>query len=322
MSTAIEKASPYQMQKWAWEDHAHRRVEATVRLVQETVAKGFNPEECLMLIVNCMGRGLNPFTKDMMLVRYQERGPAALITAYQTLLAQADRTGEYIQPEIHIDCDDAGKPLKGWARARRASWPEGVWAYYPAQGNEISFASVTKGQAEWNRAPYHMFWKTLVARVIRVAFPAATQGMYLSEEFGVPENAAPPALEASATYLPPPGPPATDVAHAAVAAPPLPPDLGEEPANPAAAGGGTQSELADPLAPEGPTPSEAAAEVPTTPRDVARHTCHVCDRPLTLVQEKAFEAHPLWEKFAPHHLCGRCLEDAVAGRLPSTSETT
>ena len=212
---------PVLTQIQSWQDaEGGRAIEASVALIQQALTpKGkapFTTAECLMLMLNCKASGLDPFRKQMMLVRFAEGGAATLITAYQTFLAAADRSGSYLPPDLFIKQDEKGRPLYGWARAQRSNWPEGVYQYYPAQGNVLMFEQVARYKpqksggglmATWaGPAAYHQFWKTLFARIVRATWPAATERMYLAEEFGGEKASAEPAVVEAEYHEPPEAP--------------------------------------------------------------------------------------------------------------------
>jgi len=205
--TALAKVEPQQSsltRVFYWEDIKGRQIEASVRLVQQALTPvgktPFAPADCLKLILACKSRGWDMWGGDIQLVRYQEGGPASLVTNYFMFTAEAQKAGgsDYVPPEFEIEIDEkTGFPVRGRVKMRRASWPDKVYRYYPVDGGFISFDDLApkvkdrKSGKERLRATWaapgsarHMLAKTLEARITRLVWADATRGLYLREEMG------------------------------------------------------------------------------------------------------------------------------------------
>lgn len=211
---------------YEWSDRNGRVVQASVKLIQEVLTpageRPFSFPECFMLLANCMSRGYNPFTRHMMLVRYAKDGPAQLVCSRPILFAEAQAAGgaDYQPPEVYIKLDEKGRPLYGWGRCKRRSWPESDYVYYPAKGNVILFKDMARKKrdgsigATWADPGMaeHMMALTIKARLFREVWAEACHGLYLVEEFGMPgdrpeEGPEPPKYEAPPKAPTPPAPP-------------------------------------------------------------------------------------------------------------------
>jgi len=176
-----------------------------IDLTVETIIKYINPkateQEAYVFMQLCQARGLNPFTGDAYLVKYDHVSAATMIVGKSAFLKRAQahpqyngfeagiivkdeigtierRTGSFILPTEEL--------LGGWAKAHRKD------VEHPAEA-EVTFEEYVgkKGNGEinkmWSSKPATMIRKVPLVQVLREAFAAELSGMYVREEIDMGE---------------------------------------------------------------------------------------------------------------------------------------
>ncbi len=211
---------------------------ATLAITPEDVKRYICPaaseKEVFQFLQIAHGFGLNPFKREVHLVKYGN-SPASIVIGYEVYIKRAERTGKLNGWEVEASPDGKTATI----RIYRKDWDRPfVWTVYR---NEFD-----KGQANWKSMPSFMLRKVVIGQGFRLAFPDEMGGLpYLPEEISgetsqslpekeidvtcepevepLPANDAniapppPPPAEAKAPVASPP--PAADAAPAAVEAP-------------------------------------------------------------------------------------------------------
>jgi len=162
----------------------------------------------------CQSEGLNPFKREVWLVKYTEDQPAAIIIATETFLKSAESCPEYDGYEAGIilkPIDPKDKPefregsflldgednrlVGGWARVYRKD--RGRPFYSAVNIKEcIKYTRSGKPTRFWEDMPATMVRKVALSRALREAFSNRYSGTYTTAEIEPPaEGELPPALE-------------------------------------------------------------------------------------------------------------------------------
>ena len=184
--------------------------EGALRLAQEVkqyLAPKATTEEVAVFIKFCQGLGLNPFIKEVYLVKYDERSPAAIVVGVQAYLKWAARNPAWGGFESGIVVMKDGK-----AEERQGSlvFPGetlmGGWCVVHRTGSVnlkrvVALSEYNKNQSLWKTMPATMIEKTAIGQGVRRQFPEdflAFQGlaerMAVTVDEQVGEDGAPPLL--------------------------------------------------------------------------------------------------------------------------------
>lgn len=159
-------------------------------------------QEILYFLGLCQARKLNPFVKDVFLIKYGDNSPATMVVSKDVLERRAiknqnykgkkvgifvlDKNGEFAKREHTILLQ--GEILVGaWCEVYRKDWD------YPAVA-EVNFEEYIgktkdgKTNSQWSNRPVTMITKVAKAQALREAFIEELQGMY---DVGELENTQP-----------------------------------------------------------------------------------------------------------------------------------
>jgi len=172
---------------------------AAISLTPTTVKAYINAlasdQEIALFLNQCVMFGLNPFKREIYLIKYSAKDPATFVTGYEVYLKRADRTANWGGMETGTEDDKDGQPIKAWAKVYRKDW--GNRPLY----HEVFFSEYVQTKAEWVNGqatgkkiptrfwaekPRTMLKKVAVAQALRMAFPDEFGGMpYVSEEMPI-----------------------------------------------------------------------------------------------------------------------------------------
>ena len=145
--------------------------------------------ECIMFISLCKANKLNPFLGDAYLVKYDQHGPATMVTARDAFAKRAEGGPgfEGFQSGVIVLRDGKVEELEGafflpgdtliggWARVYRSDRK-----FQNVQ--RVRLAEYNTGKSTWATKPATMIQKVAEAQAFRKAFPMATAGLYTPEE--------------------------------------------------------------------------------------------------------------------------------------------
>lgn len=168
----------------------------TVKLSPEIVRNYLtdNPnvsnQEIMFFMSLARAQKLNPFTKDVYLVKYGT-SPAQIITSKEAFMKRAESHPAYAGQQAGIVVERGGelKELKGAIKLSTDKLVGG-WARVYRKDREIStevFISLDefgKNQSTWKTMPNNMIRKTALVNALREAFPENLNGMYTEEDGG------------------------------------------------------------------------------------------------------------------------------------------
>lgn len=167
---------------------------AIIPLTKENIVKLVNPhaspEEVALFLNVCAMFQLNPFKREIYLIKYDARDKASFVVGYESYLKRADRTNKWAgMASGTIDDPKTGIPVKAWAKIFRKDWaaPLEHEVYYTEY---VQYAKDGKGGKYvtkfWREKPRTMLKKVAIAQAMRMAFPDEFGGMpYTAEEMPV-----------------------------------------------------------------------------------------------------------------------------------------
>ena len=165
------------------------KVTLTPEIIRKYLVSGTAPvsdSEIVMFINLCKFQRLNPFLREVYLVKYSDKAPASMVTGKETFLKRAMRNPKYRGHKTGISAD--GK--MAWAEVY-------VHEYAVPIRCEVDYDEYVATKDEWvnnkptgrkipNRTwaekPKTMLKKVALVQALREAFPEDLGGMYSQEE--------------------------------------------------------------------------------------------------------------------------------------------
>ena len=193
MTMARTDAQPRDVVRW--ESHGVD-VALNVAFVREHFCKNANPHEALAFIRFAQAHQLNPFLKDVYLVKYGKDDPAQIIIAAHTWTKRASVDPRYARHELGIIVETANglerrdslfylpseTVVGGWAQVYlrdgssfRSEVPIQERVAHTRDGRVTQF---------WSKMPATMISKCALADCMRQAFPVLFSGAYDQSEVG------------------------------------------------------------------------------------------------------------------------------------------
>jgi phage recombination protein Bet len=193
-------------------------IELSPITIKRYVNQYASDQEIALFLNQCAMFGLNPFKREIYLIKYGADKPATFVVGYEVYLKRAERTTKWTGMESGTEDDPkTGKPLKAWAKVYRKDWTAPL--YHEVYLEEY-IQKTREGQPTqfWAGKPRTMLKKVAISQAFRMAFPDEFAGMpYTAEEMPI-DHAKLPATEIKAdavidaqevgpekTQVPPPG---------------------------------------------------------------------------------------------------------------------
>lgn len=171
-------------------DDAGMPVKFTGEDIRQRLCPNATDSELALAVELCNRQHLNPFTKEVYLVKYGN-APASIITAYQVFNRRANRQENYggIRSGVVVLFDGGivrkkgsavykmvGEQLiGGWAEVRFKDGKEPAYV-------ELALSDYSTGKSNWAKMPGVMIEKCAKAAAWRLAYPDEFSGMYTGEE--------------------------------------------------------------------------------------------------------------------------------------------
>ena len=170
----------------------HADIELSIAEIKRTICPTATDVEAHMFLELCRHQGLNPFTRDVYLVKYSGR-PATHIIGKEGFTKRAEAHQNYDGMTAGIvvlrsdgEMVDRVGTIKlenetlvgGWAKVYRTD------RKIPSEVT-VQFAEFNTGQAQWKTMPATMIRKCALVSALREAFPSTFAGLYDSSEMGV-----------------------------------------------------------------------------------------------------------------------------------------
>jgi hypothetical protein len=95
-----------------------RAEETALAVTAETVKRYINAkatdQEITLFLNQCVMFGLNPFKREIYLIKYSEKDRATFVVGYETYLKRAERSGKWSGVASGTEDDKSGALLKAW----------------------------------------------------------------------------------------------------------------------------------------------------------------------------------------------------------------
>jgi len=146
-----------------------------VKITKEDIIKYFCPlateKELFMALGIINSLKLNPFTREVHLIKYDIKSPISIVVGYEVYLKRAERTGQLAGWTAGINKEKN----VAWVTIHRKDWKTPFeW--------EVDLSEFSKKQATWLQIPSFMGKKVAIAQGFRLAFPDELGGMPYTQE--------------------------------------------------------------------------------------------------------------------------------------------
>jgi len=189
-----------------------REITVTFSDVKKYLCQKATDQEIVLFLKTCQGLGLNPWVREIYMVKYKEDEPAAIIIATEAYLKSAETCPEFDGHEAGIVLKDTAGKLEfregaflldeeenrlagGWAKVYRK---DRARPFYVAVNIRECEKYTREGRPTrfWREMPATMVRKVALSRALREAFPTRLGGFYTTTEYEeVSEGELPPAYE-------------------------------------------------------------------------------------------------------------------------------
>lgn len=171
-------------------DDSGMPVKFTSQDIRERLCPNATDSELALCVELCNRQHLNPFTKEVYLVKYGN-APASIITSYQVFNRRANRQESYGGIKSGVVVMREGQIIKkrgsavykqvgeqllgGWAEVQFKDGKEPAYV-------ELALSDYSTGKSNWAKMPGVMIEKCAKAGAWRLAYPDEFGGMYTGEE--------------------------------------------------------------------------------------------------------------------------------------------
>lgn len=143
-------------------------------------------QEVVMFLALCHKQKLDPFKRDVYLVKYSVDQPAQMIVSKDLFLKRANECKDYIGLEagIIIETKESMEIVREGSRVKKEETLVGGYAKVEIKNKRHSYAEVSFEEyfkdynPSWKRIPATMIRKVAIVQALREGFPDEFQGMY------------------------------------------------------------------------------------------------------------------------------------------------
>jgi phage recombination protein Bet len=153
-----------------------------VEAVQKYLCAKANRIEIELFLQTCSMWNLNPFKREIYLVKYSDTQPASTVIGYESFLKRADRTARLSGWKTWTEGVPKQPGFRAIVEIHRKDWlnPFTHEVYYEEYVQKNREGQITRF---WNEKPRTMIKKVAIAQAFRMCFPDELGGMpYLAEE--------------------------------------------------------------------------------------------------------------------------------------------
>lgn len=168
-------------------------VKFTAEEVKRQLCPNISDQELAYVMGLCQAQKLNPFTKDVYIVKYKADSPASIITSKEVFSKRANANPNYEGFEAGVTViNGKGEIIHRQGSAVYSAAKEkliGGWCKVFVKGrhpfyDEVTLEEYSTGQSSWKKMPATMIRKVAYVHCLREAFPDDFQGLYAAEEMG------------------------------------------------------------------------------------------------------------------------------------------
>ena len=159
--------------------------------VNKYICEKATEKEVHIFLQICKAYGLNPFKREIHLIKYSDSLPASIVVGYEVYLKRAERCGKWNGFECGTEGE--GESMRAWVKIYRKDWSHPL-------SHEVYFEEYKQTKKIWQNGKVigeelNVFWKTkprtmlkkvVICQGFRLAFPDEMGGMpYAPEEINV-----------------------------------------------------------------------------------------------------------------------------------------
>ena len=149
------------------------------------------PEEVALFVKVCLYHRLNPFLREVYLIKYDRASPASIVVGKDTFTqrAEADPQFDGFTAGVLVTRDSKLLPYEG-AYVEEGDTLVGAWASVYRKDRthpfttRVSMKEYNRNQSSWRSMPATMIRKVALVQALREAFPRLFVGLYDSAETG------------------------------------------------------------------------------------------------------------------------------------------
>lgn len=172
-------------------------VELTKRDVLDYLVSGYKEyvtdAEVVMFLKICYYRGLNPWLREVYLIKYGQKGKASIVVGKDAFLKRAAANPKYQGHKAWaVEDEETGLPSTGMAEVYLKDYqvPITVTVSYDeyVQKTRDKQTGKTRPNKMWAEKPRTMLRKVALCQALREAFPEDLGGLYSQEEIDIGER--------------------------------------------------------------------------------------------------------------------------------------
>ena len=160
----------------------------TPATITEYICKDADKRDIFIFLQICKSYGLNPFKREIHLVKYAKDKPASIVVGYEVYLKRAERTKHW--NGFECGTEGTGDTMKAWVKIYRKDWEhplyhEVYFDEYKQEKNIWENNKIVRKELNtfWASKPRTMLKKVAMCQGFRLAFPDECGGMpYTPEE--------------------------------------------------------------------------------------------------------------------------------------------
>lgn len=170
--------------------------ELTFDDIRNYICPDANDQETMIFLKLCQARNLNPFLRDVYLIKYDKTKPAQMVVGKDAFTKKAEdhpkfdgyKAGIIVKNPDSLNGLDyregtfllkGEELLGGWAEVYRTD--RKATPYKMA----VSMKEYSTGKSNWDLKPATMIRKVALVQALREAFPSEFSGMYDQDEIGI-----------------------------------------------------------------------------------------------------------------------------------------
>jgi len=194
-------------EKKAMVEYKGEKITITAEDIKNYLCPDASAQEVGIFLKTCRSLGLNPFAKEIYLIKYSKSSPAAIVIAADTFLKVAEANPNYDGHQAGIILrNSAGKLdfregsftleeeknslVGGWAKVYRKDRNQPFYVAVSLQ-ECIRYTKEGERTRPWKEMPARMIRKVALANALREAFPNTFGGLYTTAEIETPEGELP-----------------------------------------------------------------------------------------------------------------------------------
>jgi len=166
---------------------ARLKYKITKGMVKNYICKHANDSEIVMFLTTCKYLRLNPFLREIYLVKYSFNDPASIVISKEALLKRAKRNPRYAGHETGILTDEKNNLIGAWAKVYVKGYEKPIYVDVDLE-EYIQRKKDGTPTRFWKEKPKTMIKKVALCQALREAFPDELGGVYAAEEIGMSED--------------------------------------------------------------------------------------------------------------------------------------